>query len=116
MEILTMVWTWDQIRARQLEGKVMCTWSASGKSQNVEFTVDSIDETGLTFRKQNGKLQRVSREAAQNVLDNWDRYKNGEIERAELAAANFSTSYLFGLLREMESLHAGGRTTGKASE
>ena len=98
-----MVWTWDQIRERQLEGKVLCTWSVSGKSRNVEFTVESMDEAGITFRKQNGKLQRVTRGATQNVLDNWDRYKSGQIERAELAATNFSTSYLFGLLRKMES-------------
>lgn len=97
-----MTWLWNEIKGSQIEGKVFYTWSSSGKARNVDFTVDCIDEMGITFRKQNGKMQRVPRVAAENVIENWDRYKEGQISRAELSVNNFSTSYLFGLLHGLD--------------
>ncbi len=96
--------TWDEIASKQPEGRVFCTWSRSGKARNVDYTIDCVDDTGITFRKQNGKTQRVSRVAAENVFENWARYKQGEVTRAELAVSNFSTSYLFGMLKGLEDV------------
>lgn len=94
--------TWNDLRAGEIEGKMFRTWSVSGKCRNVEFCLQSTDNTGMTFRKQNGKLQRLPRAAAENVLEHWERYKSGEVSRAELAVNNFSTSYLFGVLRSLD--------------
>jgi len=88
--------TWNEIVASQVEGKTFHAWSVSGKARNVDYTVDSLDEKGVAFRKQNGKLQKVNRSCAETVIENWERYKAGEVTRADLAIKNFSTSYLLG--------------------
>ena len=94
--------TWNDLRASDIDGKMFRTWSATGKAHNVEFCLQSTDNTGMTFRKQNGKLQRLPRPAAENVLEHWDQYKSGLVSRAELAVNNFSTSYLFGVLHSFD--------------
>ena len=42
------------------------------------------------------------------VLDNWAKYKKGEVERSQLARQSFNTSYLFGILKSLEDLDVAG--------
>ncbi len=101
-----MTWSWADIIARQIEGKVFHTWSSSGKALNLEFSVECIDTKRITFRKQNGKLQHLPRAAAESILENWDQHKEGRVSRKELSADNRATSYMLGLLKGLEALSA----------
>lgn len=87
---------------KQLQGKVFNTWSPTGKAQNLEFTVISVDNEKIVFQRKEFDKRPLYRAAAEHFFENWDSYKQRNISRKELGRNNFNTSYLSGIINKLE--------------
>lgn len=95
---------WQLCQKKLNAGDVIPNWSVSGKIRTKEFKIVEITQDSISYDSFTAKsIQKVSKAQFEQVFNVWDKYKNGNITRAELRNNNNKTSYIIATIRYLEN-------------
>jgi hypothetical protein len=82
---------------------VITGWSRDKGNTALEFRIAEVESTSITIVPGQGKRRRISKGDFAQVFAFWSEYCRGEITRHAMAQVLQNTSYIFGILRWLET-------------
>ncbi len=96
---------WQLCQEKLNVDDVIPNWSVSGNIRTKEFKISEIMQDSISYDSPTAEnIQKVSKTQFEEVFDVWDKYKNGNITRAELRNNNNKTTYIIATIRYLENL------------
>jgi len=95
---------WADLRSRLQRGTSMKSWSRDKGFLSLSFTIADVEPNAVTVSSAGtSKPRRIGKSEFGKVSSAWDQYCSGRLSRAEILKISHNSSYIFGILKWLES-------------